>query len=203
MSSHAFRSLADHFQYLASIGLIALAVSVSVHLLEQWAPTRGRAALVLAVVVVPLLTTLTWRQAHIFRDHETLWRDTVQKYPASWMGHTSLGALLGRRGALGDAESHYREAVRLDPEFGAARVNLGGLLANQGRFAEAIPHMREAVRLEPGSLEPHISLGRALLLNGQPDEAVVSLGRAATRWPEDARIRALLDDAVRAQRLKQ
>ena len=192
--------VADHFQYLASIGLIALAVSAGVRLLDRWPPARAHAALALALVLVPVLATLTWRHTHVFADHETLWRDTVEKYPASWMAHTTLGALLGRRGELRDAESHYREAVRLNPDFSTARINLGGLLANQGRFDEAIPQMREAVRLEPGSLEPYISLGRALLLNGQSDEAVIWLRQAAAGWPQDARGQALLEEALRVQR---
>jgi tetratricopeptide (TPR) repeat protein len=195
--------VADHFQYLASIGLIALGVVAIVGLIEKWTPARARADLALAVILVPLLATLTWRQTHVFADHETLWRDTVEKYPTSWMGHTSLGALLGRRGAMREAERHYRLAVQLNPDFSTARLNLGGLLANEGRFEEAIPHMREHVRLEPGSLEPNISLGRALLLNGQPDEAVIWFRRAVAGWPEDARAHALLEEALRAQRARQ
>ena len=192
--------VADHFQYLASIGLIALGVSAGARLLEQWAPKQASVARAIAATLVLMLATLTWRQSHIYADHETLWRDTVQKNPASWMGHTSLGALLGRRGALGEAERHYREAVRLNPDFGIARINLGGLLANQGRFDEAIPHMREAVRLEPGSLEPHLSLGRALLYNGRSDEAIIWFRRAVARWPEDAQAHALLEQALVARR---
>ncbi len=192
--------VADHFQYLASIGLIALGVSAGVRLLESWGATRSRAAFALAAIAVSALGLLTWRQAHVFRDHETLWADTVRKYPESWMAHTSLGALLGRRGALSEAESHYREAVRLNPDFSTARSNLGGHLANQGRFDEAIPHFREAVRLEPASLEPLVSLGRALLLNGQPEQAAIWLRRAVDRWPQDARAAALLEEAQRVQR---
>jgi tetratricopeptide (TPR) repeat protein len=194
--------VADHFQYLASIGLIALGVGSVTRLLQHWSPTRTGIARALAAIVVVVLAALTWRQSHVYADHETLWRDTVQKYPASWMGHTSLGALLGRRGALTEAERHYRAAVRLNPEFGTAHVNLGALLANQGTFEEAIAHMREAVRLEPGTLEHYLSLGRALLLHGQPDEAVIWFRRAVERWPQEARAHALLEEAIVAQRAR-
>lgn len=146
-----------------------------------------------------VLATLTWRQTHVFKDHETLWQDTIRKDPSSWMGHTSLGALLERRGALVEAERHYREAVQLNPDFGIARHDLGALLANQGRFKEAIPEMREAVRLLPASLDPHVNLARALLLADQPDEAVTWLRRAAALWPDVPQVRALLDQALTAR----
>jgi tetratricopeptide (TPR) repeat protein len=192
--------VADHFQYLASIALIALAVSTGARLIHDWFPAHARSAHAFGTIVVLALAILTWRQSHVYADQETLWTDTVQKDPASWMGHTSLGAVLGRRGALAEAERHYRDAVRLNPSFSIARTDLGGLLANQGRFNEAIPHFREAVRLEPNSLQAHISLGRALVLNGQPDEAVTWLRAAVVGWPEDAGARVFLDQALEAQR---
>lgn len=191
--------VADHFQYLASIALITLGVGVIARLVEERAPGRAGAARAAAMVIVVVLATLTWRQCHVYADHETLWRDTVRQDPASWMGHTSLGALLGQRGVLTEAETHYREAVRLNPNFAIAHVNLGGLLANQGRFTEAIPHMREAVRLEPRSLTNHVSLGRALMYSGHTDEAIVWFRRAVAGWPEDADARALLEAALAAQ----
>ena len=93
--------VADHFQYLASIGLIALGVGAGAHLIREWAPERARVAHALGAILVLVLATLTWRQCHVYADHETLWRDTIKKNPASWMGHTNLGALLGRRGCHG------------------------------------------------------------------------------------------------------
>jgi tetratricopeptide (TPR) repeat protein len=191
--------VADHFQYLASIGLIALGVAVGTRVIQRWAPARAWASYALAAILVLVLATLTWRQSHVYADQETLWRDTVEKDPGSWMGHTSLGALLGRRGALVDAEYHYREAVRLNPNFGIARFNLGALLANEGRLDEAIPYMREAVRLDPWSLDANLNIGRALLSAGQPEEAASWLRAAAERWPQEPRIQNFLQQALAAQ----
>ena len=175
--------VADHFQYLASIALVALVVAAAERLALDWPARRRRLAQACGAVLIVLLAVLTWRQSRIYADHESLWADTIQKDPASWMGHTTLGALLGQRGALAEAEAHYREAVRLNPDFAIARSNLAGLLANQGRFDEAITHYRAAVKLDPASLENHISLGRALLLNGQPDEAAKWFRVVVARWP--------------------
>jgi len=192
--------VADHFQYLASIALIAIIVGGVSFLIREWPPERLRLASAAAVAVVLVLAALTWRQSHAYRNHEALWEDTIQKDPESWMGHTSLGALLGQRGAVAEAENHYREAVRLNPDFAIARANLAGLLANQGRFDEAITHYREAVRLDPHSVDAHVSLARALLLNGQPHEAAKWSRVVVERWPNDTRGPLLLDAAVTAER---
>ncbi len=190
--------VADHFQYLAGIALIALAVGAAASatadrpVADRWARSAGA----LAVVT---LAALTWQQAHIYANQETLWADTIRKDPTSWMGHTSLGAILGRRGDLVDAERHYREAVRLNPAFAIARVDLGGLLANEGRVAEAVPHFREAVRLDPGSLPSRLSLGRALMIVGDADGAVACLQDAVARWPDDPEARSYLQQAILRQ----
>jgi protein O-mannosyl-transferase len=192
--------VADHFQYLASIALLALIVGGASYLIREWPPGRLRLASAGAVAVVLALAALTWRQSHAYQNHEALWQDTIQKDPASWMGHTSLGALLGQRGAVAEAESHYREAVRLNPDFAIARANLAGLLANQGRFDEAITHYREAVRLDPNSVDAHVSLARSLLLSRQPREAAKWSRLVVERWPSDTRGPLLLEAAVAAER---
>lgn len=193
--------VADHYQYLASVGLIALAVGAATTVVNGWLRVQDRAARSAAVLVVVLLAGATWHQSHAYADHETLWRDTIRKDPMSWMGHTTLGALLERRGALVEAERHYREAIRINPTFGIAHHDLGALLANQGRYEDALPHMREAVRLTPTSLDAHLNLGRVLLILGRPAEAARWLQRAADGWPQVPQIRGLLEQALAAERL--
>ena len=192
--------VADHFQYLASIALIALAVAGSAHAIRGWPAKRLPIVRAGSVAIVMTLTALTWRQSHAYQNHEALWEDTIRKDPESWMGHTSLGALLGQRGALTESENHYREAVRLNPDFAIARANLAALLANQSRFDEAITHYREAVRLDPTSVDSHVGLGRALLITGKPEEAVKWFRIVVDRWPGDTRGPLLLDAALKAER---
>jgi hypothetical protein len=75
-----FSFVADHFQYVASVGLIALAATGLSRI-----PLNASIALPLALAV------LTWRQTAIYRDLETLWTDTLAKNPAAWLAHNNLG----------------------------------------------------------------------------------------------------------------
>ena len=86
-----FSFVADHFQYLASIGLIALAgTALARHRLVE------RASYALPV----LLGVLTWRQAHVYRDLETLWTDTIARNPSAWLAHNNLAKMALLRGDL-------------------------------------------------------------------------------------------------------
>jgi Flp pilus assembly protein TadD len=177
--------VADHFQYLASLGPIALASAA----LVVWAARAGPAGAVLArataTLVVLALAVTTWQRGHAFADAETVWRDTIAKDPDSWMAHTALGALLEQRGAYTEAESHYRAAIAVKPDFELAQLDLGTTLAKQGRYAEAVPHLAEAIRLEPRATRTRIDLGIALTEMGRPEEGIVMLRRAQVDHPDD------------------
>src|SRR6059058_5369710 len=84
--------VADHYQYLACIGPIALASAGIVSLSDKLAQYR------VVTVTVPLLLvaslgTLTWRQAATYTDIETLWRTTLARNPECWMAQPNPGLL--------------------------------------------------------------------------------------------------------------
>lgn len=182
----------DHFQYLASIGIIALAAGVlttSFKRLSMPFGTRISSALglVLAASLLTPLGALTWRQAHIYRSSETLWRDTLAKNPASWMAHNNLGNVLAHQGKLDEAIVEYTETLRLKPDHMRAHMNLANALARQGRFDEAIIHYRELLRNLPDFPDAHHSLGVALAAQGRLDEAAVHYEQAVRLQPDNAR----------------
>src|SRR5437762_13138683 len=72
--------VADHYQYLACIGPIALASAGLVNLADVSKNSRTLIFSV-ALCVVALLATLTWRQAAMYGNIETLWRTTLSRNP--------------------------------------------------------------------------------------------------------------------------
>ena len=163
--------VADHFQYLASLGLIALAIGAMTHALMRRGPAAlaiGRAA---AVVLVLVLGVLTWRQSHIYHDAETLWRNTVTSSPTSWMAHNNLGLLLAAKGRPADAVPEYTEALRIRPGMPEVLDNLGNALAAVGRRDEAIRQYEESLRVRPGSPLVHSNLAVVLAGAGRLADA--------------------------------
>jgi tetratricopeptide (TPR) repeat protein len=178
--------VADHFQYLASLGVIALVASLWTRLCES----SGRAGKHVNAVAVPamvmILGLLTWRQAGVYRDVETLWRDTLARNPSSWMAHDNLGVALENLGREPDAMAQYQEALRFKPDYAEAHVNLGVLLQRLGKLEDAIGHYEQAVRIKPGFAEAHNNLGSALLQAGQVEGAIGHLHEALRLKPDFA-----------------
>lgn len=124
----------DHFQYLASIGIMALAGSGIGWVLvrfQLWGQIGGN-AVCLALLLV--LAILTWRQCGMYADNETLWRTTITKNPTSWLAHNNLGLLLEDDHKLAAAEEHFRIALTLRPGYSLALNNLGTISLTQNRY---------------------------------------------------------------------
>ena len=174
----AFSFVADHFQYLASLGVIALGAAGAALLLERngwWLHTRGD-ALCLGVLLV--LGFLTWRQSHVYADVERLYRATIDRNPECWMAYNNLGGALVARGAADEALPLIRRALELRPAYAEAHNNLALALASRGEADLAIAHYRRALTLRPGYAEAHNNLGFLLAARGHLDQAIAQYEEA-------------------------
>jgi protein O-mannosyl-transferase len=82
--------VADHFQYLASLGIITLAAA-GIALLLKLGRHRGRPIGYLwCLALVTSLAILTWRQSAMYTNIETLWQTTIERNPKAWMAHNNL-----------------------------------------------------------------------------------------------------------------
>jgi tetratricopeptide (TPR) repeat protein len=210
-----FSLVADHYQHLALIGLVALAG----YGWSAWAaPVPAKGAV--AAAVLAALTVLTWRRAGDFRDEATLYRATLTANPDCWMADNGLAHLALQAGRIGEARAELDEALRLNPEFAeaylnrgaiefstsqipaaqadfaravrfgplqaAAHLNLAAADVALGRNAEALPELQEALRLRPDYPEAYYYLGNALQALGRLPEAAAAFTELLRLSPRDA-----------------
>ncbi len=163
-----FSFVADHFQYLATIGPIGCVVAVAQTALEK----HSRIRTVLGVALLLVCSILSWRQSMIYESLEISWRDTLSKNPRAWMAHNNLGTVLMQSGQNDEAELHFKEAIRLKPDNAEAYNNLGGLMATKGKLRKAIAYYQRAIRFQPNSGQFRGNLGTTLLELGKIDKAM-------------------------------
>ena len=173
-----FSFVADHFQYLASIGLIALAAASMTAFFERLGPRQSTIGFVVCMAVVFAFGVLVWKQSTIYGDAETVYRDTISKNPHAWMAHYNLGVLLVNSGRSDEVMAHFSEALRLQPDDADAHYNLGVALEKQGRLEEAMAHFSEAVRLRPDYADAHYSMAVILARQSKFDEAISHYSQA-------------------------
>jgi tetratricopeptide (TPR) repeat protein len=183
-----FSFVADHFQYCACIGPIALAV-VGIRSALGLLPEVWRRFLrpICYPIVLLTLGIVTWQQSRMYADAETLYTTTIRKNPNCWMAHNNLGLLLVSSGRTSEAIAHYRAALETNPDYAQAHNNLGLLLAQAGRTDEAMAHYLKALEINPKSAEVHANLGSLLTNVGRVDEAMAHYQKALEINPNYAK----------------
>jgi len=174
--------VADHYQYLASIGMIALIVGGGFFLLEsagkyfQWisADRTNKIKLITGITTAVFFGMLTYHQSGVYRNQKILWEDVIAKNHRSWMAHDNLGNLLIKEGLINEAIMHFKQALTIKPDCETAQNNLANALSMQGLTQEAIPHYLEALRIRPNYAKAQFNLGLAYYRQGNIAEAIKS-----------------------------
>jgi tetratricopeptide (TPR) repeat protein len=190
----AFSYVADHWQYLASLGVIAAVIGGVAELPIAQRPS----ARVSAAAILVVLGVLTWRQCRMYHDPDTFYRTTLARNPAAWMPQSNYASLLVQEGRLDEAVAHYQEAMRLAPAYPEIHFNLADALVLMKRMPEAIRQYEEALLLSPNYAAANANLGTALVATGRPDEAIPHFERALQVWPDYAQAHYGLGFALEA-----
>jgi tetratricopeptide (TPR) repeat protein len=201
--------VSDHFQYLASMGPLALAGTGITTLLGRFCGTpdhfvshpetvprsgntitspRRRLVVSSAVcgILLVLLGFLTWRQTAEYHNLFALYTATLEKNPRCWMAHYNLGIVLSEQREADQAIEHYRQAVALRPDYAEAHYNLGRLLVERGQLNDAIAHYERAAAINPADAAAQNNLGVTLFGIGRADDAIAHYQKALEIRPDYA-----------------
>ena len=214
--------VSDHFQYLASMGPLALIGAGIATLVGRFCETPDRFVshpdtvarsggtiasprwrLVLSGafcgILLVLLGSLTWRQTTEYQNLFALYTATLQKNPDCWMAHYNLGIVLSEQGKPDQAIEHYRQAVALRPDYAEAHYNLARQLVNLGQLNDAVAHYEKAVAINPADAEAQNNLGATLFGMGRADDAIAHYQKALEIRPDYAEASCNLANALIAK----
>ena len=191
--------VADRYQYLAGIGLIAVAAGAAGRAC-QWglgalpAHRTRPARLAIGVAGAAILAVaglLTWNQAGIYRDSVTFFTHVTTHNPQARDAHFNLGNYLQLEGRYGEVHAAYQTALARQPDNPELLNNIGALLQKQGRHEEAIARFREALRLKPRHQKALRNIAVALINQRRYAEGVAAVQQMIARYPDDAQAHQL------------
>jgi tetratricopeptide (TPR) repeat protein len=192
--------VADHFQYTACIGLIVLFAAYA----HRW-DALYRA---FAVVYLVALAGLAMGQQRIYRNAITLWQDTLELNPTSWMAWGNLGDEYAEQSNRADATRETRDELRqrarecyaklneLAPDQPITHLKWGIVKEFDGDWDAAISEFSTAIGQEPSFSPAMNSLGLALAHQGRTREAMEYFRRAIAMDPGYAEARYNLGVAL-------
>ncbi len=167
-----FSFVADHFQYLACLGVIVVVAS-GLTLAVQWLPPIiARRRFPCSIILCGIVAALTWRQCCIYEDADTLYRATLEQNPDCWFIYNNLGFDLASQGHLTEAADLYRHALALKPDYALAHYNLADIFFVEGHSEEAIAHYKQVLLTQPDSELTYNKLGIVYQQIGQLDKAI-------------------------------
>ncbi len=178
--------VADHFQYVSIVGILALVAGV-LGWICRCRPAIVRAAgYVVSAALIAVLAVLTWRQASTYKDEETLWRDVVAKNPNAPAAHNNLGIIHRKRGEFDKAMQCYRRAIQLRPNHPRPYFNLGLTYERIGQTDKAADCYRTAVAKGPSYAAAHYSLAGIHDKTDELDKALEHYRKAILSRPNYA-----------------
>lgn len=178
-----FSYVADHFQYLASLGII-IPISAGLTVWLDKLPKQNHGIVSAGCgVCIALLSFLSWNQCAMYVDGETLYKTELSKNPLCWMAHNNYGAILLNKGQISEAQIQFEEAIKIRPPYADAQSNLCSVLIRTGHPEEALSHGLEALRLRE-SPENENNVAIALMNLKRVSEAVPHYEKALSISPK-------------------
>jgi tetratricopeptide (TPR) repeat protein len=171
------QSMADRYTYLPGIGIGIMVVWT----LHEWAP--GRAAIAGGALFLAVCSILTWRQAHIYQDSETLWRATLREDPRCLVALDNLTRCLIDKGEITEALARSREALAIRPSDAEAENNLAAIDLLQGRVDDALTDSRISLGLHARNAQAYDIMARAYLKKGDAERAIEAYRHALEMDP--------------------
>ena len=187
--------VADHYQHIAIIGVIALA-SVGWSEWHRLMRIGARWTTAVAVLIVVSFTLLTYQQNGIYRDDISLYKAALAKNPSCSIAHNNLGFALYNLGRPLEAIEYYGQALALDPKYAQAKNNLGVALVRIGRLQDGIDQFEQVLRFKPNDRDAHDNLGSVLLDVGRVGDSIYHCKQALLQKPNDPAAQYNLGNAL-------
>jgi tetratricopeptide (TPR) repeat protein len=154
--------VADHFQYLACMGILAWAGwGLAKGLNHLKIPETSPLGMIVIGMLCANLALASTRAARKFASPIKLWQETLAFNPDSAIAHHNLGIALSENGQWLEAIAHLRNAETLDPSFTQTHLALAYFAMRAKRWEDARREYQEAIRLgvrDPQILKDYASL---------------------------------------------
>jgi tetratricopeptide (TPR) repeat protein len=163
----------EHKLYLISFGFFLVMVSVLSMLIKDRRYLLGSLMMIAAV-----LSLITYKRNHVWRNEITLWEDAVQKSPYKSRPRNNLGVFLGMEGNYAGAVSEFDKAIAIKPDFAESYNNRGNTYSKEGNYTQAISDLTKAIALKPDYVAAYCNLGIVYDKQGDINKALLYYDKA-------------------------
>jgi tetratricopeptide (TPR) repeat protein len=180
------RAMSDNYTYLPSIG-VGIMLAWDIPLFFQREDIRKKILFPSAIIVLAVITILSWQQCRYWKNSGTLFNHALQVTKDNYLAHNNLAAVLLDEGKIDDALDHCNKAILIKPDYAYAYGNRGLIYAKLGQYQLAIEEYNKAIRLKPDYEYAYSNRGNAFVKFGQFQSAIDDFNEAIRLNPDYAK----------------
>ena len=173
-----FSFVADRYQYLAGLGVMAVLVGAAVSIVQSHITSLRPAFIGAFAVLVIGLGTLTWRQATIYQDEITFFSHIISHNPTANDAYFNLGHALFEADRIEEGYEANLKAIELQPTNSMVHSNSAHALLHMERYAEAEESLKRALELNSRNKVAWLHYGSLYLKRGRYEDAVTAFRKA-------------------------
>ncbi|MFN8710142.1 MAG: tetratricopeptide repeat protein [Planctomyces sp.] len=210
-----FSFVADHFQYLGSIGMIVLLSGVLLKI-GSWLKASRKSIIITVSVLVLLFGGRTFVRCFDYKDRETLWTITLRDHPECWLASLHLAEVRMEQDRYLEALEFLEQTVANKPPESFEPSEMSDLYLQMATCCRKLNDTENAERHTRKSLEClrlaigdkfqdqsviHFNLGALHRNLGELPESAAELRRALEVEPENANTHLELGSVLLQQQL--
>jgi len=198
---------ADRYTYIPSIGFVIL-LAVGVLNFAEKNPKKKQIIFGLFGTYILILSVLTFMRCDIWKNSETLWKDTVKKSPTSVVAQNNLGSWKDRQAVKATEEMRFEDAkkyrteaiidfskaIKGKPDYknayynrGVSEYELGKLIQDTGLIKTSISDFNKALEQDAQFADAYHNRANAKAELGDLRGALKDFGLAINFNPEDSK----------------
>ena len=189
------QAMADRYAYIPFIGLFILVCWGVSDLAAQrhLSPVALRTA---GVVVLALLTIVTYRQIGYWGDNLVLWQHALEVTNDNYLAENIVGSGLMDQGHGDEALAHFVAATQMNPTDPAAYMAIGTYDLQHGEAQKAIGEYQKTILLTNQTAQKNLwlrsttfaRLGSAYRQRGEFEQSRASFQKALEINPQDGQV---------------
>lgn len=179
-------TMADRYTYIPYVGLfVALAwwLDEPRERLTRRFPVKAVLATIL-ILLIPVSAYATWKRCDVWQNSETLWNDTIAKYPHRIPdAYNNRGYHYSATGRFAEAVADFDQAIALNANNAKVWLNKANALASLRRYPEALVALNRSIAVKDNNADAWNNRGALKLEMGDPAGTIADCTRAIALNP--------------------
>ncbi len=171
------RWMHDTYTYFPSVG-IAMIIAWGIPSLFQSEEKRKNILYPAAIIIVGVISLLTWQQIGYWKNNFELWNHAVLVTKNNYVAYNNRGVAFGERGNYQQAFDDFNEAIRLKPDDAVAYNNKGSFYGDLRQYQTAIEYFNKAIALKSDDPKAYCNRGIAYFHMGRYQQAIDDFNEA-------------------------